>query len=195
MQPAAFLDRDGTIIEEVGYLNRLGRLAFFPWTIDAIRSLNDAGIAVVVVTNQAGVAHGYFDEAFVRETHRHVDALMRAGRARVDAYYYCPHHPRAMVEVYRQACECRKPGTGMLRQAAAELGLDLTRSYVVGDRWADVELARAAGAKSVIVATGYATGREARPDGAVAADHLADNLAGAAGWIIGDLRRSSPAAG
>jgi D-glycero-D-manno-heptose 1,7-bisphosphate phosphatase len=191
MKPAVFLDRDGTIIEEVGYLNRLDRLAFFPWTIDAIRSLNAAGFAVVVVTNQAGVAQGYYDEAFVRETHRRIDQAVRAGRARVDAYYYCPHHPAAKVEAYRQACECRKPGTGMLRQAAAQLDLDLSRSYVVGDRWGDVELARAAGAKAVIVTTGYATGTEQRADAAAAADHVADNLAGAAGWIIGDSRRAA----
>jgi D-glycero-D-manno-heptose 1,7-bisphosphate phosphatase len=189
MRPAAFLDRDGTIIEEVGYLNRPERLTFFPWTIDAIRALNLAGIAVVVVTNQAGVGHGYFDEAFVRDTHRQIDETIRAGGARVDGYYYCPHHPTAKIDVYRRACDCRKPGTGMLRQAAADLGLDLSRSYVIGDRWGDVELARAAGAKAVIVATGYASGKEPRPDGAATADHVAGNLAGAAGWIIADSRR------
>jgi histidinol-phosphate phosphatase family protein len=186
-----FLDRDGTIIEEVGYLNRLERLAFFPWTIDAIRSLNEAGLAVVVVTNQAGVAQGYYEEDFVRETHRRIDQTIRAGRGRVEAYYYCPHHPTAKVEAYRQVCECRKPGTGMLRQAAADLALDLSGSYVVGDRWGDVELAHAAGARAVIVATGYATGKEPRPEGAAAADCLADNLAHAAAWIIRDARRAA----
>jgi histidinol-phosphate phosphatase family protein len=186
-----FLDRDGTIIEEVGYLNRLDRLAVFPWTVDAIRSLNAAGLAVVVVTNQAGVAQGYYEEGFVHDTHRHLDETVRAGRAQVDRYYYCPHHPTAKLEAYRQACECRKPGTGMLRQAAADLDLDLSRSYVVGDRWGDVELARAAGAKAVIVTTGYATGKEPRPEGAAVADHVADNLAGAAAWIIADLRRTA----
>jgi D-glycero-D-manno-heptose 1,7-bisphosphate phosphatase len=191
MRPAVFLDRDGTIVYEVGYLNRLERLAFFPWTIDAIRSLNDAGLAVVVVTNQAGVAHGYFDEAFVVGVHRHIDEAFRAGRARIDAYYYCPHHPAAKIDAYRQACDCRKPGTRMLRQAASDLGLDVARSYVVGDRWGDVELARAAGAKSVIVTSGYASGKEARADGAAAADYLAGNLAEAAGWIIADSRRTA----
>lgn len=190
MRPAVFLDRDGTIIEEVGYLNRLDRLTFFPWTIDAIRAMNDAGIAVVVVTNQAGVAHGYYDETFVRETHREIEKRISEGRARVDAFYYCPHHPRATLDAYRQACECRKPGTGMLRQAAADLGLDLARSYVVGDRWGDVELGKAAGAKSVIVTTGYASGHELRTEGAAAADAVTDNLASAVGWIIGDLRRT-----
>jgi D-glycero-D-manno-heptose 1,7-bisphosphate phosphatase len=189
MRAAVFLDRDGTMIEEVGYLNRLDRLSFFPWTIDAIRALNAAGLAVVVVTNQAGVAQGYYDEAFVRETHRHIDERISGGRARVDGYYYCPHHPAAKMEAYRQVCECRKPGTGMVRQAAADLGLDLSRSYVVGDRWGDVELAHAAGAKAVIVGTGYATGKEQRPPGGAATHFFADNLAGAAGWIIADSRR------
>lgn len=188
MRPAVFLDRDGTIIEEVGYLNRLERLRLFPWTIDAIRCFNAADMAVVVVTNQAGVARGYYDEAFVRETHRLIDDRVRAGAALIDGYYYCPHHPGGSVEAYRRACDCRKPATGMLRQAAADLGLDLARSYVVGDRWGDVDLGRAAGARTVIVATGYASGREARPEGAAAADHVADNLAAAAGWIIRDLR-------
>ncbi len=188
MHPAVFLDRDGTIIEEVGYLNRLDRVRFFPWTIDAIRSLNEAGLLVVVVTNQAGVAQGYYDEAFVRETHSHIDGRIRAGRARVDGFYYCPHHPSAKVEAYRRACECRKPGTGMLRQAGRDLDLDLTRSYVVGDRWGDVELGHAAGAKSVIVTTGYASAQDFRPAGAASPDLVCDTLAAAAGWIIGDAR-------
>jgi D-glycero-D-manno-heptose 1,7-bisphosphate phosphatase len=188
MKPAVFLDRDGTIIEEVGYLNRLERLEFFPWTMDAIRVLNQAGLLVVVVTNQAGVGHGYFDEAFVRSTHDHIDSRIRTGRAHVDGYYYCPHHPRAAVERYRQACECRKPRTGMLRQAAADLGIDLARSYVVGDRWGDVELAHAAGAKAVLLGSGYASPDEVRPEGGAAPDHAADNLASAAAWIIRDAR-------
>jgi D-glycero-D-manno-heptose 1,7-bisphosphate phosphatase len=191
MKPAVFLDRDGTIIREVGYLNRLDRLEFFPWTIDAIRDLHEAGLAVVVVTNQAGVAQGYYDEAFVRSTHALIDERIRAGRARVDGYYYCPHHPRAAVEAYRQVCECRKPAAGMVQAAARDLGLDVARSYVVGDRWGDVELARTAGAHAVLLSSGYATGRELRAEGAATARHVADNLATAAAWIISDLRRTS----
>jgi D-glycero-D-manno-heptose 1,7-bisphosphate phosphatase len=191
MKPAVFLDRDGTIIREVGYLNRLDRLEFFPWTVDAIRDLNGAGFRVVVVTNQAGVAQGYYDEAFVRATHAVIDERIRLGGARVDGYYYCPHHPRATVEAYRQVCECRKPAAGMVMQAARELDIDVARSYVVGDRWGDMELARAAGTGSVLLSSGYATGRETRADGAAAAGHVADTLASAAAWIIADLRRTS----
>lgn len=190
MRPAVFLDRDGTLIEEVGYLNRLDRVKLFPWTIDAVRALNQAGLLVIVVTNQAGVAQGYFDEAFVRETHRSIEERLRAGRAHVDAYYYCPHHPQASLETYRVSCDCRKPLTGMIRQAASDLGADAAASFVVGDRWRDVALAHAAGARSVLVRSGYAPADGAPPAGTAAADHVADNLAAAASWIISRVRGS-----
>lgn len=184
MRPAVFLDRDGTLIEEVGYLNALDRVRFFPWTVDAIRLLNQAGLLVVVVTNQAGVAHGYYDEAFVRTTHRFIDERVQAGRARIDAYYYCPHHPRAALEAYRCTCECRKPLPGMLHRAAGDLGIDLHDSYVVGDRWGDMDLAAAAGTRSILVRTGYGRAEEARPPAATQPDFVADDLAVAAGWIL-----------
>lgn len=191
MRPAVFLDRDGTLIEEVGYLNRLDRVSFFPWSIGAVRALNDAGLLVIVVTNQAGVAQGYYDEAFVRRTHERIDAQLKAGGARIDAYYYCPHHPNAKVEAYRQACECRKPMPGMIRQAAADLDVDAGRSFVVGDRWGDVQFAHAAGARSILVRTGYADPGEPRPSAVDAPDYVADNLAGAVCWILRRHERSS----
>ncbi len=193
MKPAVFLDRDGTVIEEVGYLNRLDRVAFFPWSVDAVRVLNDAGFLVVVVTNQAGVARGYFDEALVNEAHALIDRRLRAGRARIDAYYYCPHHPDAAVESYRVACDCRKPQAGMLFRAARELGIDLARSFVVGDRWLDVRMGQAAGARTVLVRTGYGLDEEAQPDGTVA-DLVADNLMDAAAWIIRQHRADAAGA-
>jgi D-glycero-D-manno-heptose 1,7-bisphosphate phosphatase len=189
--PAVFLDRDGTIIEEVGYLDRLDRIRFFPWTVDAIRVLNQAGFLVVVVTNQAGVARGYFDETLVRDTHAQIDKKVREGGARIDAYYYCPHHPDATVAAYRAACECRKPKPGMIHRAARELGIDLGRSVVVGDRWLDVRRGRAAGGATVVVRTGYGLEEEGQPDGTVA-DAVADNLMGASAWII--RRRAAGAA-
>ncbi len=188
MKRAVFLDRDGTVIEEVGYLNRLDRVAFFPWSVDAIRVLNEAGLLVVVVTNQAGVARGYFDEALVRETHALIDRRLAAGGARVDAYYYCPHHPDGVVESFRQACECRKPRPGMIRQAAGDLDIDIAGSFVVGDRWLDVEMGRAAGTGAVLVRTGYGQNEERRPEGQVAADYVADNLMDAASWILRRIR-------
>ncbi|HET7218315.1 MAG TPA: HAD family hydrolase, partial [Vicinamibacterales bacterium] len=123
MRPAVFLDRDGTLIEEVGYLDSLERLSFFPFSVDAVRLLNRAGRAVVVVTNQSGVARGYFDEAVVAATHRHIADTLARGKARVDGFYYCPHHPDGRVAAYRIDCDCRKPRPGLLRQAAQELNL------------------------------------------------------------------------
>jgi D-glycero-D-manno-heptose 1,7-bisphosphate phosphatase len=189
MRRAAFLDRDGTVIEEVGYLNRLDRVAFFPWSIDAIRVLNDAGLAVVVVTNQAGVARGYFDEAFVRETHAFIDRRVRAGGARVDAYYYCPHHPDGRVEAYRRVCECRKPRPGMIHQAARDLDLDVPGSFVVGDRWLDITFGQAAATRTVLVQTGYDVVADGRPDGTTPPDFVADNLMDAAAWILTAVSR------
>jgi D-glycero-D-manno-heptose 1,7-bisphosphate phosphatase len=190
MKPAVFLDRDGTLIEEVGYLDRLERLAFFPWSIDAVRLLNRAGYLVVVVTNQAGVARGIFDESFVGEAHRHIDVTLAAGGARIDAYYHCPHHPEASIEAYRQVCTCRKPLPGMLRKAEADLGVDLHQSFVVGDRWLDVQLAQAVGATGILVRTGYGRTEESRPKHDVRAAAIVDDLIEAVGWILRTTRDS-----
>jgi len=181
---AVFLDRDGTIIEEVGYLDRVERVAFYPWTIDAVRSLNRAGLRVVMVTNQSGVARGFFSEAIVEEVHRHIASMLEAGGARIDAYYYCPHHPDGKVQEYAQRCECRKPGRGLVDRAQRELGIDPSRSFVVGDRWLDVALARTVGAQGVLVRTGYGRSEEARPPEGLVADAVADNLIEAVGWIL-----------
>jgi D-glycero-D-manno-heptose 1,7-bisphosphate phosphatase len=178
-----FLDRDGTMIEDVGYLDALSRVAFYPWTIDAIRALNRAGLPVVVVTNQSGIARGLFSEAFVDETHRYIDARLAAGGARVDAYYYCPHHPSGNMAAYARGCECRKPGRGMIDKAASDLGLDPARSFVVGDTWLDVQLGRAVGARAILVRTGIGAAEDMRPD-RVTADAVVDNLAAAASWIL-----------
>jgi len=183
-RPGVFLDRDGTLIEDVGYLDRLSRLLVFPWTVDAVRALNRAGLPVVVVTNQSGIARGFFTEAFVDETHRVLDARLAAGGARVDAYYYCPHHPEGAVAAYRQQCDCRKPGRALVDRAAAALHLDPARSFVVGDKWGDVELARAVDARAILVRTGSGAAEEARPRGGLAADAIVDNLAAAASWIL-----------
>ncbi len=187
--PAVFLDRDGTIIEEVGYLDRLERLALFPWTIDSVRLLNRAGLRVVVLTNQAGVARGIIDESFVHVAHAHLRERCAAGRARIDAFYYCAHHPDAPLAQYRRRCDCRKPAPGMARQAAADLDLDLARSFVVGDRWGDVAVASAVGATGLLVKTGYGASEAARPrdDAPVAA--VIANLAEAVGWILRRIAR------
>jgi len=184
--PAVFLDRDGTLIEEIGYLNRIDRIALFPWSVDAVRLLNRAGFKVVVITNQAGVARGFFGEALVREVEAWLAARMEAGGARIDGFYYCPHHPQGVVEAYRRDCECRKPRPGMVLKASSDLGLDLARSVVVGDRWLDVELGRAVGARSILVRTGYGQREEQQPPDGVGADAVVENLIEAVSVILGN---------
>jgi len=189
--PAVFLDRDGTMIEDVGYLDSLSRVAFYPWTVDTIRMLNRVGLPVVVVTNQSGVARGLFSEAFVAATHRLMDARLAAGGARVDGYYYCPHHPSGSVQVYARPCACRKPGRGMIDRAVGDLGLDAARSFVVGDSWSDVGLGRAVGARTILVRTGSGAADAALPAEGLTADAVVDNLAAAASWIIRHLNLNS----
>lgn len=154
-RPAVFLDRDGTMIDEVGYLARLEDIRWFPWTMDAIRLLNRAGYLVCVVTNQGGIGLGLFDEAFVRDLHATLDATLRESGATVDGWFLCPHHPRAVVPGLETPCECRKPGRGMIDAACARWEIDLARSWVVGDRDIDVMMAAAVGARGVLVRTGY----------------------------------------
>jgi len=184
MKRAVFLDRDGTIVEEAGYLDRLERLVFFPYSVDAIRMLNRAGFAVVVVTNQAGIARGIVREAFVHEAHRAIAGRVEAGGARIDAFYYCPHYPAGTVPPLRVECGCRKPQPGMLRQAAADLDLDLPRSFAVGDRWHDVAAAHAAGARGLLVRTGLGWREEAAPEPGTEPAAIVDDLAAAAAWIL-----------
>jgi D-glycero-D-manno-heptose 1,7-bisphosphate phosphatase len=183
-RPAVFLDRDGTLIEEAGYLDRLERLLFYPYTVDAVRLLNRAGFVVVVITNQAGIARGIVAPAFVQAAHDHIAARLAAGGARVDAFYHCPHHPQAAVEALRVACECRKPKPGLLRRAAAEHSLDLARSFVVGDRWHDLEAGAALGVRGVLVRTGYGAAEERAPRPGVEPAVVVDNLAEAVSWIL-----------
>jgi D-glycero-D-manno-heptose 1,7-bisphosphate phosphatase len=184
MTRAVFLDRDGTLVEEAGYLDRLDRLVFFPYSVDAVRVLNRAGFAVVVVTNQAGIARGIVREAFVAEAHRAISDRLEAGGARIDAYYYCPHYPTGVVEQYRTACDCRKPQPGLLRRAAADLDLDLARSFVVGDRWHDIAAGQAVGARGVLVRTGLGRRDESAPEAGTTPAAIVDTLADASAWIL-----------
>lgn len=189
-KPAVFLDRDGTIIEDVGYLESLDQIAWFPWTIDAIRALNRAGLPVVVITNQSGVARGRFTEAQVADTHRALDARLAAANARIDAYYYCPHHPEGAVAEYARACDCRKPGRGLVDRAVRDLALDPARSFVVGDRWLDVGMARAIGGRGILVRTGVGAEQERDPQDGLTADAVADNLVAAVSWILTHVDRA-----
>jgi len=181
---AVFLDRDGTLIEEVDYLRRPDQVRLFPWTIDAVRALNRAGARAILVTNQSGVARGLFDEPMVHAVHERLADLLRAGGAYLDAYYYCPHHPDGCVREYARACDCRKPRRGLVDRAVDAFAIDPAQSFTVGDRWLDVALARTVGGRGVLVRTGYGADEARRPVPDVVADAVADNLAGAASWIL-----------
>jgi D-glycero-D-manno-heptose 1,7-bisphosphate phosphatase len=140
-----------------------------------------------VLTNHSGVARGLFSEAVVQQVHDHIAALLAEGGARIDAYYYCPHHPDGRVAEYTRACECRKPGRGLVDRAASELGIDPARSFTVGDRWLDIAVARRVGGRGILVRTGYGVSEESRPQDGLAADAVVDNLIAATSWILGSL--------
>ncbi len=185
--PAVFLDRDGTLIEDVGYVDRLERLRLYPWGLEAVRLLRRVGYKVVVVTNQAGIARGMIQEQVVHDALELVQRRLGQVGERLDGHYYCPHLPDAPIEAYRRRCSCHKPQPGMARQAAEELDLDLTRSVVIGDRWTDVQLARAVGAKGILVKTGYGESQASRPPGGQTADAIVADLMEAVGWVIRNL--------
>ena len=155
---AIFIDRDGTISEEVGYVNHVSRYRVFPFAAEAIRTITEAGWLAILVTNQAGVARGYFKEEMIGEVHALLAQELERGGARLDAVYYCPHHPSVGEPPYRLDCDCRKPRPGLLRRAAEEFGLDLADCWVVGDRYSDTELARNAGTRAAFVLSGYGRG-------------------------------------
>lgn len=157
-RPAIFLDRDGTLSHEIGYVNHLSRFRLLPYAIDAVRLINGSGRLAVLVTNQAGVARGYFPESLIDEVHARVRASLAEGGARLDGIYVCVHHPTVGAPPYRQDCDCRKPRPGLLRQAEKELGADLARSWMIGDRHGDLAVAWAAGARAALVKTGYGRG-------------------------------------
>jgi len=185
-RPAVFLDRDGTINEQMGYINHISRFVLLPGAAGAIRALNEAGVPVVVTTNQSGLARGYFPPRLLDEVHALMARRLAEEGARLDGVYVCPHHPEAVEERYRRRCGCRKPKTGLFEQAAADLDLDLGASFVVGDRWSDLKAARACGAAAVLVLTGYGRGdyQYIGPGQEVQPDFVADDLPAAVSWIL-----------
>ena len=180
LRRAVFLDRDGTLIEEGIYLSDPDRVVLLPGTAAALSDLRDAGFMLVVVTNQSGIARGLFSEDDYHAVAQRLDDVLAEAGSPVDATMYCPHHPD-----FGPACECRKPATGMYRQAAAELGLDLADSYYVGDRVRDVAPARELGGVGVLVRTGYGADEAARVPAGTA---VVDDLGGAARLILSDAR-------
>ena len=183
--PAVFIDRDGTLTEEVGYVNHPKRLRLLPRSAEAIRRLNGSGVKAVMVTNQSGVARGYFTEEVLQAVNEALVSQLKAEGAYLDGLYVCVHHPTVGEPPYRAVCDCRKPGPGLLRSAASDLGLDLSRSWTVGDKISDVLAGRRAGTGSILVLTGYGLGewefRRARWP--TEPDHVAEDLLAAVEWI------------
>jgi len=177
---AVFLDRDGTIAEEMGYANHPSRFTIFPFAAAAIRRLNEAGLPVVVVTNQSGVARGFFPESLIDQIHQKMKEELAAGGAHIDAVYYCPH-------IRDDHCNCRKPLPGMLEQAAREHALDLARSVLVSDRYDDILMAQTAGCRGILVLSGYGRGEYEwhRRQWPRQPDHVAEDLTAAVNFILG----------
>lgn len=184
--PAVFLDRDGTINEEMGYINHIDRFRLLPRTAEAIRLLNQRGLKVVVITNQSGVARGYFPESLIEEVHRKMVEELKEQGAHLDGIYYCPHHPEVGEPPYRRRCRCRKPETGLIEKAVEDLEIDCSRSYAIGDRGQDIEFGRRIGARTILVLTGYGKGEweylgrgwRTKPD------FVAEDLYEAVRWVL-----------
>ena len=190
---AIFLDRDGTLIREVGYLQRREDLYIYPSALEAVRRINQRGTLAVVVTNQSVVARGLLTEKELQHLHQELQELFQRKGAHLDAFYYCPHHPEGHGE-YRQVCPCRKPEPGLLFRAAQDLQIDLGSSHVIGDRLLDVEVAHRAGCGSVLVKTGYGSteleslNRTSSRNGTssrIHPDYIAADVLDGVNWILG----------
>jgi D-glycero-D-manno-heptose 1,7-bisphosphate phosphatase len=182
---AVFLDRDGTINVDVGFPSRWDQITIYPYAFEAVRRLKAAGFLAVVVTNQSGIARGFLTEADLAGIHGRMAGEFARRGAPLDAFYHCPHFPAAEIAAYRLECDCRKPKPGMGHRAAAELGIDLARSYMVGDKADDVLFGMNIGATPVLVRTGY--GPLAEPKLAalgVRPAFVAADLAAVADWIL-----------
>ena len=177
-----FLDRDDTLIRDTGYLSDPDAIEPLAGAVEAVRALNDAGLPAIVVTNQSGVARGLFDEERLRAIHARLTEIFANGGARIEAVYYCPHHPDGVVERYRKRCSCRKPAPGMLIRAAHDFGLDLARCFLVGDNSHDIEAIHRVGGTGILLSRPGALHQGVLPD------HTAPDLLGAVAWILAALK-------
>lgn len=186
-----FIDRDGTISDEVGYVNHPSRYRVFPYAAQAVRLLNDAGWLAILVTNQAGVARGYFTEEMVGTVHDLLKEVLHRGGARLDAIYYCAHHPSVGEPPYRYECDCRKPKPGLILRAAQEFDINLAESWMIGDRYSDIEMARNAGVRAAFVLSGYGRGEweYQRAGWKHEPDRVAEDLLEAVRFIINEGAR------
>jgi D-glycero-D-manno-heptose 1,7-bisphosphate phosphatase len=191
---AVFLDRNGTINEECGYLNHVDRLRLIDGAADAVKLFNQHGLKTIIVSNQSGVARGYFPETMLNALHEKLRGLLEERGAKLDAVYYCPHHPSAGEPPYRQSCDCRKPNLGMIRRAEKQFSVVPRLSYMVGDKLSDVEFGRNAGCKAILVLTGYGKGEWEynRSKYSANPDYVARDVLDASQWIINDVISGQP---
>ena len=183
--PAVFLDRDGVINQEVHYLSKVADLKLIPGSAKAIARLNAAGIPVIVVTNQSGIARGYLNEGDLRDIHQEMIAMLARENASLQGIYYSPFHPDG-EGAYRRESNCRKPEPGMLLAAADEFAISLPESVMVGDRINDIAAGQALGTRTIIVRTGHGAKEAALPD-ATKADLVVDDLSAAVDHILTDM--------
>jgi D-glycero-D-manno-heptose 1,7-bisphosphate phosphatase len=172
-----FLDRDGTINVDVDYLSSPDDVEFIPGSIEAIRELNQLGVPVIVITNQSGIARGLFTETEMHAVHARMNAVLGRQGARIDDFFFCPHHPDAVVARFRKTCPCRKPEPGMLLEAANKYAITLNASFMIGDKFIDMKAGKAVGAVCLQVATGYGTAERREAEGA--RDYFTNDLLGA----------------
>lgn len=182
LKKAVFVDRDGTLNVEKNYLYRVEDFEFIPGAPEAIRRLRESGFLVIVVTNQSGVARGYFTLSEVDALHRHIQNELKKAGTCIDGFYVCPHHPAEGVGEFRRECDCRKGEPGLLLRAAAERHIDLSASYMVGDKLADVEAGERAGCTPLLVMTGY--GRTEALKLAGKQVHCFNDLGAATGYVL-----------
>ena len=178
MEKVIFLDRDGTLNEEVNYLHRKEDLVLLPGVPEALKAFKEQGYKLVVITNQAGVARGYYTEDDVKELHRYMNELLEKAGAGIDAFYYCPHHPEHGIGKYKIQCHCRKPETGMFEMAEQDFDVDKSKSWMIGDKLIDIEAGRNYGVRTVLVGTGYGAGvhEEQKKQGDFPYDLYAEDL-------------------
>lgn len=189
MDKVVFLDRDGTINKEVNYLHRPSDLVLLPGVVSSLKKLKKHGFKLVVITNQAGVARGYYKEEDVIKLHEYLNQLLIKEDAGIDHFFYCPHHPVHGIGKYKKACTCRKPETGMFQMAEAFFKVDKAHSYMIGDKRLDTEAGRRYGVNTVLVGTGY--GKETYRDlteeeKKTAFDVYKETMEEAVDWILSE---------
>ncbi len=185
-RPAIFLDRDGTINEQMGYINHISRFVLLPGVAKAISRLNHSRYLTIVLSNQSGVARGYFPIELVHKVNDYMKSMLSKDNATLDAIFFCPHYPTGKVPEYSKPCDCRKPGIGLVQKAAEHFDIDMQNSYMVGDRYTDIEMANRCGLTAILVKTGYGLGdlEYVLPERGLKPSYIASDLQDAAEWIV-----------